>query len=185
MKLTFITGNEHKLAEARAILPEHEIVGKSIDLPEIQSLDPQEVIATKLDAARGCLSETTFFVEDTSFWIGDLGYPGPLFKYLYKSVGREGVVTFARAFKSERGRSQSDIGLYLAGRTCFFSGMNQGTIVDPRGGGGFAFDPIFIPDGHEQTFAEMAPEEKNAISHRRKALLAMAVWLREHSKENI
>jgi XTP/dITP diphosphohydrolase len=55
-----------------------------------------------------------------------------------------------------------------------FEGAVEGTIVDPpRGTGGFGYDPVFQPDGFEQTFAEMAPELKNTISHRAKAIAAL------------
>jgi len=53
-------------------------------------------------------------------------------------------------------------------------GVVEGSIVDPpRGNGGFGYDPVFRPDGFEQTFAEMAPELKNKISHRAKAIAAL------------
>ncbi len=61
-----------------------------------------------------------------------------------------------------------------------FEGVVEGTIVDPpRGTGGFGYDPVFQPDGFEQTFAEMAPELKNTISHRAKAIAALREGLRD------
>lgn len=59
-----------------------------------------------------------------------------------------------------------------------FEGTCAGTITtEPRGEGGFGYDPLFLPDGHDQTFAEMPPEQKNEISHRRKALDAVRAFL--------
>ena len=59
-----------------------------------------------------------------------------------------------------------------------FEGTCEGTITtEPRGDGGFGYDPLFLPDGYDQTFAEMPPETKNEISHRRKALDAVRAFL--------
>jgi XTP/dITP diphosphohydrolase len=65
-----------------------------------------------------------------------------------------------------------------AGQVHTFEGVCEGTITPaPRGNGGFGYDPLFRPDGHEQTFAEMPPAAKNEISHRRKALDALRQFL--------
>jgi len=64
------------------------------------------------------------------------------------------------------------------GRVHTFEGVCRGTITrQPRGEGGFGYDPLFRPDGHDQTFAEMSAEEKNRISHRRRALDAVRTFL--------
>lgn len=64
-------------------------------------------------------------------------------------------------------------------RTILTEGICTGTIAhEPRGSGGFGYDPLFIPDGYDRTFAEMTPEEKHAISHRRRALEQLAQRLR-------
>lgn len=66
------------------------------------------------------------------------------------------------------------------GRHRFFEGRVEGTLVEaPRGARGFGYDPIFVPDGHTKTFAEMTAEEKHAISHRRLALDAFLTALRQ------
>jgi len=65
-------------------------------------------------------------------------------------------------------------------RTIFAEGLCIGTIAEkPRGTGGFGYDPLFIPDGYPCTFAEMTPEQKHAISHRRRALDNLVTQLRE------
>ncbi len=76
MRILFLTGNEHKLREAQEILTEHEVVGKSVELPEIQSLDPEEIIMEKLAAAVAMVREEgAFMVEDVSFLLGETGFP--------------------------------------------------------------------------------------------------------------
>ncbi len=98
---------------------------------------------------------------------------------MYEALGREGIVTVAQALGAERARAECHIGLLLPGeRPRFFAGAVEGRIVAPRGESGFGFDPILLPDGEERTFAEMAPEEKNRVSHRRKALAAVAAQLK-------
>jgi XTP/dITP diphosphohydrolase len=65
-------------------------------------------------------------------------------------------------------------------QTYFFEGICKGTIVDkPTGEGGFGYDPIFIPDGYSQTFAQLSPEIKNSISHRGIAVRKMIDFLRD------
>ncbi len=177
MRILFITGNNHKATEAKAILAEHDVESKALDVPEIQSLDPKEIIRAKLAAARELVEgrDAVIFVEDVSFWIGDTGLPGPLIKFFYGTIGREGLVRFARAFGTGRARAECNIGVLLPGadEPEFFVGKVEGGIVEPRGESNFGFDPVFVPDGHQKTFAEMTPEEKNAVSHRRLALEAL------------
>ncbi len=182
MKIIFLTGNEHKLKEAQEILAEHEVEGKRLDLPELQSLDLDEIIMEKLAAAIPFTMDekVALMVEDTGFWVGDTGLPGPFIKHFWKTIGREGVVTFAKAFGAEHARAECHVGLLLPdGKPPrFFIGAVDGRIVAPRGESGFGFDPLFIPEGQDRTFAEMSAAEKNAISHRRKALKALSEYLK-------
>ena len=71
--------------------------------------------------------------------------------------------------------------IYPDGKTLVARGECPGRILEgPRGEGGFGFDPLFLPDGFEKSFAEMEPEEKNAISHRARALIELERMLEEH-----
>jgi len=185
MKIIFITGNEHKAREAKAILKEHDVVTLDLDVPEIQSLDPREIIREKLLAAKakmkGREKDAALLVEDCSLWIGETGLPGPFIKWFNTALGREGLVTFAKAFNATTARVELNVGVLLPGEAepRFFTGVVHGKIVAPRGEFGFqfGFDPVFQPDGHEQTYAAMRPEEKNAMSHRKLALEALHEFL--------
>jgi len=181
MKILFITGNKHKAQEAKAILHGHEVVARELDVPEIQSLDPEAIIEAKIAAARKLVKEkdAIILVEDVSFWIGETGLPGPLIKFFYEQLGQQGLVTFARAFTTERATAECNIGVLLPGKRkpAFFKGAVHGKLVDKHGDSKFGFDPVFVPDGHTKTYAEMAPEEKNAISHRRLALEQLETYL--------
>lgn len=175
MVLYFITGNEHKLKEARSILGKIESL--KIDLPEIQSLDSREVITSKLMEARK-YHPGRLFCEDVSLSLECLnGLPGPLIKWFLKALGREGIVRLTQQYGNPKAEVKALIG-YSDGREIkFFEGAIQGRIVPVRAESPFGFDPIFQPDNHQKTFAEMSEEEKNSISHRRLALEKMKIFL--------
>lgn len=177
-QITFITGNERKLTEARNILTEFEVVNKQIDLPEIQSADPKEVVEAKLKEAYE-LHEGEYMVEDTSLSLNALnGLPGPLIKWFLDGIGADGVGDLASKYEDQSGYATCMVG-YIdeSGTVHYFEGRVDGKIVLPRGDTRFGWDPIFEPSGSNQTFAEMTPEEKNSISHRRLALEKFAEFL--------
>jgi inosine triphosphate pyrophosphatase len=179
MSLTFITGNQNKLAEARAILP--DLVGRAIDLPEIQELDPHLIIEAKLAAAiahglGACV------VEDTSLSIKSLGgLPGPLIKWFLQSLGVAGLAQLALGHGPTQVTTTCMIGYRdNAGTNTFFSATQSGTIVLPRGSTTFGWDPIFVPDGYDKSFAEMTAQEKQAISMRTQVFGELKKYLSEH-----
>lgn len=173
----FITGNEKKFMEMKAILPEIERL--DIDLPEIQDLDPHAIIRAKLEEAlRHHNGE--FIVEDTSVSMECLnGLPGPFIKWFLQTVGARGLADLTEKFGNERATVTIIIGYAKSAEDIrFFEGMVHGRIVSPRGERGFGWDPIFQPDGSDQTYAEMGPDEKNKISPRRIALDQLAASLK-------
>lgn len=178
-KLFFITGNQNKFSEVAQILsPNIEVEQLDIDLPEIQSLDPKEIIRAKLKEASAHRSGE-FFVEDVSFEIEGLkGLPGPLVKWFIEAIGVQGIFDMAENSGSTKTISRSTIG-YAKNHDeiYFFEGIVEGRIVAPRVEAGFQFDRIFIPDGEERTLAEMSQIEKNAISHRFKAVNKLKEFL--------
>lgn len=180
MVLYFITGNEKKLKEARQILGNVESL--EIDLPEIQSLDPKEVIEAKLREAQK-YHRGPLFCEDVSLSLECLnGLPGTLIKWFLQSLGPEGIAAIAKQYNNSKATAKAFIGYYCNGKLHFFEGKVQGSIVAPRGGSTFGWDPIFQPDGHDKTFAEMTLEEKNKISHRRQAFQKLKEYL-EHGHQ--
>jgi len=175
MILYFITGNEHKVKESRQILGEVESL--DIDLPEIQSLDPKQVIGAKLREARKH-HQGPLFCEDVSLYLDCLnGLPGTLIKWFLKSLGPEGIVKITDQYNNPKATVKAFIGYYCDDELHFFEGEVKGHIVSPKGESSFGFDPIFQPEGHDKTFAEMSLEEKNTISHRRKALQKLKKYL--------
>lgn len=172
----FITGNQNKLKEIQAILPNVEQL--DIDLPEIQELDAKEIIREKLlEAYRH--KDGEFIVEDTSLYFDCLnGLPGPLIKWFLKQLGNAGLAELVAKYATDRAEAKTLIG-YAKSRdeVYFFEGTIKGRIVPPRGETSFGWDPIFMPDGHDVTFAEMSQDEKNRISMRRNAVMQLKEFL--------
>lgn len=177
--MKFITGNANKFLEIQAILPDVEQL--DIDLPEIQSLNPQEIIEFKLCAALEHISEGCIIVEDTSLYFeGINGLPGPLIKWFMKALGREGLAKLVIATGNNRAEAKTIIGYANEkGEINYFEGTIRGQVVMPLGETSFGWDPIFMPDGYDITFAEMGIEEKNKISMRRQAAQKLKDFLKK------
>ena len=82
---------------------------------------------------------------------------------------------------NRRARFRTVISLLIGGEEHLFEGFVEGRIIDHESGAeGFGYDPLFVPDGFDRTFAEMTPDEKNAVSHRGRAVRKLAEFLRGH-----
>jgi inosine triphosphate pyrophosphatase len=175
----FITGNKNKFEEVKAILREVEQL--DIDLPEIQEIDAKEIIKEKLLEALK-YKKGEFIVEDTSLYLDCLhGLPGPLIKWFLQTIGNEGLANLADKLGEGKAVAKTIIGYAKSqGDIHFFEGVINGKIVSPRGKTNFGWDPIFLPNGHKKTFAEMSREEKNKISMRRNALNKLKKFLQQH-----
>ena len=169
MSLFFITGNKNKFEEVKAILGDVEQL--DIDLPEIQDIEAKNIIRAKLLEALNH-KDGEIIVEDTSLYLDCLkGLPGPLIKWFLKTIGNEGLANIAEKLGDNKAEAKTIIG-YAKNRDEieFFEGVIHGKIVASTGVSGFGWDPIFQPDGHDKTFAEMTAEEKNSVSMRKIAV---------------
>lgn len=166
--ITFITGNKNKLKEAQEILG--DVQGHEVDLPEIQEVDPHKIIEAKITEAKG-QGLKSFIIEDTSLYFDALnGLPGPLIKWFLDSIGSQGLYDLIRD-KSNKAQAKTIIGyMSESGGVSYYEGIIEGRIVEPKGDEGFGWDSIFLPNGHDKTFAEMSLEEKNEVSMRKLAL---------------
>ncbi|MFQ5673540.1 MAG: RdgB/HAM1 family non-canonical purine NTP pyrophosphatase [Nitrospinales bacterium] len=176
--LKFVTGNTNKLREARQILGlplEHADLP---DLDEIQTSDVEKVVVHKLSQAHGRL-RCPVMVEDSGLlFCAWNGLPGALVKWFEKSVGCGGMVKMLKPFADRRAVAACYVGVRDGEQVRIAKGEVRGTIaLEERGANGFGWDSIFIPDGHVRTYAEMSAEEKNAISHRRRAFEALKEML--------
>ncbi len=169
MKLKFVTTNKHKFAEVRKILPV-EIEFSPLNPPEVQADSLEEVVDFELDylTERGY---DNFFLEDSGLFIDSLkGFPGVYSSFVYKTIGCEGILKIMEDIATRSARFECCIGAVIRGKRYKIKGICAGKITsEMMGEGGFGFDPIFVPEGYDRTFAEMTTEEKNEISHRGRA----------------
>lgn len=174
----FATTNKGKLEEASQILG-IRVEGTKLDIPEIQSLDMNKVTTYK---ARHYFEQLKhpLFVEDTSLIFSALnGLPGPYIRDMSEALGNEGLIKLLSGFSDRTAKAISVI-VYIDadGKEHAFEGVVEGRIADSvTGEGGFGWDPIFIPEGHDITFGQMEQVEKNKISMRKLALEKMASFL--------
>jgi len=170
MKVYFVTSNEGKFKEVKEIGRKY---GIEIDWIKRKYLEPQgsdlEEIA-KISAQ--ILSEEIkepFFLEDSGLFIEALkGFPGPYSSYVFKTIGNEGILKLMDGVEDRRAYFLAVIAFWDGEKVLTFKGRVDGRIAEEmRGDKGFGFDPIFEYNG--KTFAEMG-EEKNEVSHRRRAL---------------
>jgi XTP/dITP diphosphohydrolase len=187
-KLVFATNNAHKLEEVRAILQEKfEVagladIGCKTDIPET---------GTTLEANASIKSHFVVnnykldcFADDTGLEVDALdGQPGVYSaRYAGENASYEQnvdkLLKELDAFENRKARFRTVISLMMDGKEHFFEGVVEGRIIKVRkGSSGFGYDPVFVPDGYTQTFAEMDANLKNSISHRAKAIQKLADFL--------
>jgi inosine triphosphate pyrophosphatase len=185
LEITFVTGNKKKLEEVTAILNcdalPFELVSTSLDLPELQG-EPEYVAREKCRLAALQVNGPVL-VEDTSLCFNALGgLPGVYIKWFLEKTGHEGLNNMLTAYPDKSAYAQCVFAFSLgpSHEPMVFIGRTEGKIVPARGSLDFGWDPVFLPDGYEQTFAEMDKAVKNTISHRHRSLQA----LRSHMKQN-
>lgn len=174
-KVTFVTGNKNKVKEAERILGIRLDIA-DIDIKEIQTMEVEEVVEEKAKEAYSKVGKTVI-VEDTGIYLEELnGFPGALIKWLLDSAGNEGICNIIR--DNRNAIAKTCICLYDGKEAKTFCGSIKGTIPEkPRGTTNFGWDPVFIPEGHDRTFAEMSQEEKNSMSMRKRALEKLKEFL--------
>lgn len=178
-ELTFITGNPNKakyLADYFHVAVTHQ----KLDLPEIQSLSLREVVE---DKARRAFAEIgkPVLVEDVSLTFHALGeLPGPLIKWFLQSLGNEGLCRLAGGYADKNATATVEFAYCDGPEVHVFSGSIDGSIAEePRGNTNFGWDPVFIPKGHNKTWAEMTTDEKHETSMRKIALAKLSRFLEE------
>jgi XTP/dITP diphosphohydrolase len=188
MRLIFATGNNHKLEEVKAILPsEIKIVGLNqldfnIDLPETQ----ETIRGNALQKAKTLFENTGLacFADDSGLEIFKLdGRPGVDSAH-YAGPERDSsanidlVLNEMKNMEDRSARFITVIAYVDIFGEYIFEGTIQGSISNERlGSGGFGYDPIFIPTGFNQSFAELSSEIKNNVSHRAIAVRLFSTWL--------
>ncbi len=192
MKIIFATNNQHKIDEIKAVFPSHFVIitlkeaGIDIDIPE--PYDTLEKNAEEKATTIYHLTNTTCFSEDTGLEVDSLsGEPGVLSaRYAGKERSfQKNIEKLLHNLKNAKDRSaqfRTVICAIMEGEINFFEGICRGRIIEEeKGNKGFGYDPVFVPDGAEKTFAEMDMEEKNRFSHRRKAVDKLVTFLNQSS----
>ncbi|HZY70584.1 MAG TPA: non-canonical purine NTP pyrophosphatase [Thermoplasmata archaeon] len=178
MDVTFVTSNRGKRAEVTEILQPFgvRVRWSRRVLPEPQSESLAEVVRAKLSGAAGL--GAVVLVEDSGLFIPALGgFPGVYSHFVLRTIGVPGVIRLAGA-RTLPARFETVAGVRRGRSVRLFRGSVAGHLAArPRGNEGFGFDPIFVPAGSPQTYAEMSPEEKNRFSHRGFAIRAVGEWL--------
>ena len=177
-QLRFVTTNDGKVREAEEYLSGLRSVEQyDYDYAEVQSSD-LGTIATRgaEEAFEASGGDTPVIVDDAGLFVRGLdGFPGPYSAYVEETLGIERVWELAAALDDRRAAFRCVVAYTDGETTETFDGAVQGTMVAPRGDGGFGYDPVFEHDG--ETFAEMDTGRKNALSHRGRALAKLADWL--------
>ena len=189
MKIVFATNNAHKLSEVSAVLGEgYELVtlrevGITEDIPETgETLDENASIKARYVWERTGLD---CFADDTGLEVEALnGAPG-VRSARYATDGHDYAANNRKLLHelegkdNRRARFRTVISLIRGGEECHVEGIVNGTIaLSESGCEGFGYDPLFIPDGLDRTFAEMTADEKNAISHRGRAVAELVKILK-------
>lgn len=188
MKLVFGTNNKHKLEEVKSILPE------TIELISLADINCHEDIPETADTLEGNAFQKAYYIkenygydcfaDDTGLEVEALDNAPGVYSARYAGPGHDPEANMNKLLsaleekENRKAHFRTAIALLLNGKEYIFEGIINGVIIDEkRGCAGFGYDPIFIPEGYSQTFAEMGNELKNKISHRALAVQKLTAFL--------
>jgi non-canonical purine NTP pyrophosphatase, rdgB/HAM1 family len=192
-ELIFATNNAHKLAEVEAVLGDRfrlltpRDCGITEEIPEEQPT----LEGNALQKARYIHERTgrDCFADDTGLEVEALGGAPGVHSARYATDGHDFAANNRLLLRNlagsstRRARFRTVIALILDGRELLFQGAVEGRIAETEAGcGGFGYDPLFVPEGCDRTFAEMTDEQKNALSHRGRAVRKLAEYLHNRTK---
>ena len=188
IELIFATNNAHKLDEVRAI------VGDAFMIKSLDDINCQDDIPETGDTFEENAKQKTDYLvnkyglycfgDDSGLEIEAINNEPGVYSARYsgsRDMERNIDLVLEKLADSEnrKARFRTVISLFLNEQQHFFEGAITGTIIsERRGAKGFGYDPIFIPDGYDKTFAEMSADEKNGISHRSIAVKALTGFLK-------
>lgn len=190
MKLVFATGNSHKVKEVRKLLP------ASVELLSLSDLDFTDDLPETANTFEGNALQKARYIydklgvnciaDDSGIEVFVLGGRPGVFSARYAGPdcnSHDNVKKLLTEMKGEtnrKARFRTIIASIIDGEEKTFEGIVNGEITtDIRGMEGFGYDPVFIPEGYNNTFAEMSPEQKNMISHRAMAIQKLTLYLKQ------
>jgi XTP/dITP diphosphohydrolase len=191
MKLVFVSSNQNKLAEIRAMLP------KSIQLLSLDEIEEGvEIEETGVTLQENAEIKAAYiwekhglnaFADDTGLEVAALDNAPGVYSARYSgknatdSDNQDKLLFHMDGEVNRAARFRTSICLIIDGRRMFFEGIIDGDLSQhPRGKNGFGYDPIFIPSGYNMTLGQMEPYMKNNMSHRKFAVLKMVKYLNEN-----
>ncbi|MBQ4533192.1 MAG: RdgB/HAM1 family non-canonical purine NTP pyrophosphatase [Alistipes sp.] len=190
MKLVFATNNAHKLREVSQVVGDRFTLltprecGIDEDIPEEQPT----LEGNALQKARYIYARTGLdcFADDTGLEVDALGGEPGVRSARYATDGHDDeankrlLLERMQGVEARGAQFRTAIALIIGGKEYLFEGIVRGNItLEEQGDGGFGYDPLFVAEGCEQSFAEISAEEKNAISHRGRAVRKLAEFLQE------
>lgn len=188
MKLVFATNNNNKLKEVKQLLPD------SIEILSLKDIDSEDEIAE----TGSTIPENAFikaryiyekfgmncFADDTGLEVDALGGRPGVYSARFAGPGGKSeenikkLLTELKGIENRKARFRTAICLMIDGVDMSFEGVVEGVITESESGeNGFGYDPVFLPDGYDKTFAQMTDAEKNAISHRGIAVRKLVDYL--------
>ncbi len=182
-EIHILTGNPGKFKEIAKWLGPLGIQVKMLESEFIEAqVDTLEevIIFGMEELSKRERSNVPFIKDDSGLFIEELnGFPGVYSAYVQKTISNRGILRLMEGVDNRTATFRTVIGLWTPGQEIkLFSGKCDGTIsFDHRGDYGFGYDPIFIPDGEQRTFAEMSTKEKNEMSHRIDAVKKLVAYL--------
>lgn len=188
-RIVFATNNDHKLRELRQILKDEFIL---LSLEEIGCNEEIPETGTTLEFNASQKSHYIWekygidcFADDTGLEIKALNNEPGVYSARYAGESKNSeanmqkVLEKMKDIKDRSARFRSVFSLIMDGRETQFEGIVEGEILyGKEGNGGFGYDPIFKPAGHQKSFAALLPEEKNSISHRGRAVQKLVEYLK-------
>lgn len=186
--IVFATNNAHKADEIRRILHGRYNL---LTLADIGCHDDIPETAATLDGNARLKAQYVYdrygydcFADDTGLEVEALGGAPGVYSARYAGPGHDSKANMAKLLAELEGkdnrkaRFRTVIALIVGGETVIMDGIVEGCITEtPSGNDGFGYDPVFMPSGHDCTFAQMSAEEKNAISHRGRAVARLVEYL--------
>ncbi len=192
MKLVFATNNQHKLDEVR------KITAGNTEIVSLSDINCHEEIPETADTLEGnALQKARYikehfgydcFADDTGLEVEALHNAPGVYSARYAGPGHDSEANMNKLLhemegkENRKARFRTVIALILEGKVYLFEGVVNGTIIkEKKGGSGFGYDPIFMPDTYAQTFAEMGNDIKNRISHRAEAVKKLTAFLSDYT----
>jgi XTP/dITP diphosphohydrolase len=167
IKIVFATSNKNKVYEAKQVLSKFgiKVEKTNIEKVELQSEKLEKIVSYALMQIKE--ENRIVVIEDSGLFINILnGFPGPYSSFVFKKIGCDGILKLMEDERVRKAEFVSVVGCKHKGRKVLFKEKTYGTISTIKAGkSGFGFDPIFIPEGYLETFAQMSLSKKNQLSH--------------------